>query len=247
MRVQQEKDCIKQDAFLPFLSHTCLQKAISHKYEILWADFAGLFALGHLKIKFSKEHFVFLDRGSLKPFLCMRGCFPLIQWGSRNLCLRNLGHNSKGANKQAKAQFMQISSQDGVYMILPAVRKVLWTNRAHCRTQGSSPEQAMHCSRALPQCARSEPMELLLYRTQDSKTHGLKLCWEMGIAGSSARRADKNPLTHTRSISDAFQRMIHTAGMSSVAICQHFIYELLTIRQISLGFLVLLCHRAPSS
>lgn len=103
MRVQQEKDCIKQDAFLPFLSHTCLQKAISHKYEILWADFAGLFALGHLKIKFSKEHFVFLDRGSLKPFLCMRGCFPLIQWGSRNLCLRNLGHNSERSKQTSQS------------------------------------------------------------------------------------------------------------------------------------------------
>lgn len=129
MRVQGEKDCIKQDAFLPFLSHTCLQKAISHKYEILWADFARLFPLGHLKINFSKEYFVFLDRDSLEPFLCMRGCFPLVN-GAAEICASEIWDIIlKGANKQAKVQFMQISSQDGV------IRFFQWCARCSEQTE----------------------------------------------------------------------------------------------------------------
>lgn len=181
--------------------------AVSHKWERLSADFAGLLPLGHLKIKFSKEYFVFLDRGSIKAFLLMRGCFPLVQRGSRNLCLRNVGHNSERSKQTSqKSSSCKYPPRTAIYTILPVVHKVLWTKRARCGRQGSSPAQATCYGRVLPRCARSEPRELLLYTTQDSKTHGLKLCWEMGIAGGSSRRADKNPLTHTRTVSDAFQR-----------------------------------------
>lgn len=54
---------------IPFLNNAWLQEAISHKYKVFLADLAGLFLLGHLEIKFIKEHIVSLARGSLRAFL----------------------------------------------------------------------------------------------------------------------------------------------------------------------------------